>query len=280
MSDSSQTSPAEPQGASSDLLALRRRIDDLDAQLVDILTQRLEVCHDVARLKERSDTPIIQPQRVRDVITRGRQSAIDKGVDPDFVEQVMRVVLAETHRIEVAGRRLDRAPDKTAVANTTSTPVDTAMDTVISRVDHVVVAVADLALAVDAFMSRFGFHRLPESLARPGIEVIAAGGVTLVLVGPEAGPEVAAHIATHGSGIHHVALEVLNAQYARSALLEAHQDLDEAPRTDLSLVVDDHGHEQFFTVRDPASGVRFGFIARTGHRLGVATQNVLQAFRD
>jgi hypothetical protein len=46
------------------------------------------------------------------------------------------------------------------------------------------------------------------------------------------------------------------------------------------LIVDEHGHEQFFTVRDANSGVQLGFIARTGHRLGVATANILEAFRS
>lgn len=266
MPDSS--SPA----TSPELAELRSRIDRLDEQLVDILTQRLEICHEVARLKERSDTPIIQPQRVRDVLTGRRQWAIDREIDPDFIEQIMRVVLAETHRIEVAGRRTDGAPVKPAATSATLTTVDTAMDTVSTRIDHVVVAVEDLDHAIDDFTTRLGFHRLSDADAREGIAVIAAGGVTLVLVGPTAGPDVAAHLAAHGNGIHHIAIEVLNAGFAHSTLSD--------PGSVVSpVVVDEHGHEQFFTVRDESSGVQFGFIARTGHRQGVATRNVLEAFR-
>ncbi len=267
MSDSS--TPA----VSPELAELRNRIDELDRQLIEILARRIEICHDVARLKEKSDTPIIQPQRVREVITGRRQWAIDRTVDPDFVEEIMRVVLAETHRIEVAGRRTDGAPIKPAAASMTHTAVDTAMDTVSTRIDHVVVAVEDIDRAVDAFTSRLGFHRLPDSSDRDGIAVIAAGGVTLVLVGPTAGPDVAAHLEAHGSGIHHVAIEVLNAGYA-------HATLTEPGSVVTPLIVDEEGHEQFFTVRDDSSGVQFGFIARTGHRHGVATKNVLEAFRS
>lgn len=266
------TDPSRP-SVSPELAALRERIDALDEQLVDILAQRLEICHEVARLKETLDTPIIQPQRVRDVITGRRQWAIDRAVDPDFIEDVMRVVLAETHRIEVAGRRSDEAPGKAAASNNTRTEVDTAMDTVTTRIDHVVVAVEDLDRAVADVTTRLGFHRLDNDAQRAGVAVIAAGGVTVVFVGPNAGPEVAAHLAEHGSGIHHVAIEVLNAGYARSVL-------DRPGSAVTPLVVDDRGHEQFFTVRDPSSGVRFGFIARTGHRHGVATTNVIEAFRN
>lgn len=259
-------------GIAPELAALRERIDDLDQQLVEVLVRRLEVCNEVARLKEKSETPIIQPQRVRDVLAGRRQWAIDKGIDPDFVEDVMRVVLAETHRIEVAGRRDDLAPDKAARTNRTLTDIDTAMDTITTRIDHVVVAVDDLDHAVETFTTKYGFHRPPGSPDGDGIAVIAAGGVTLVLVGPAAGPDVAEHLAEHGSGIHHVALEVLNAGYAHDVLAQSSSSVT-------PLVVDGQGHEQFFTMRDASSGVQFGFIARTGHRHGVATNNVLEAFR-
>ena len=65
-------------------------------------------------MKQHSDTPVIQPTRVRDVVTSRRQQAIEAGVDADFAEQLFRVLLTETHRIEVAGHRPDPAPDKQA----------------------------------------------------------------------------------------------------------------------------------------------------------------------
>lgn len=255
------------------LADLRQRIDDLDRQLVQVLAQRIAVCHEVARIKEHSDTPIIQPERVRNVLESRRQLAIDSHIDPDFVEDVMRVVLAETHRIEVAGRRADAAPEKSALRdNRRGTPTDihTALDTVATRIDHVVVTVDDLAGAVKHFTDNLGFHVESTGADQPGIAVLVTGGVTIVLVAAAAGPAVAEHLRTHGPGIHHVAIEVLNAGYARNAL---------ADTASLTALVDDaHGHEQFFAVRDPDSGVQLGYIARTGHRVGVATQNILEAF--
>lgn len=253
------------------LADLRRRIDDLDRRLVEILAERIAVCEEVARVKEASDTPVIQPDRVRQVIGERRQWAIDSGADPDFVEQVLRTVLAETHRIEVAGRRPDAAPDKTA----TPEGIRSAIDTVASRIDHVVVAVPDLAAAIERFTQHLGFHRVDAVDQRPGVAAVEAGGVAVVLVSPEAGRAVARHIAQHGPGLHHVAVDVLNAGYARAALA----GLDPAPEM-TPLVVDAAGHEQFFTLRDPATGVQFGFISRTGHRVGLATDNALLAFGE
>ena len=248
---------------------LRARIDELDQQLVEVLAARLAVCEEVARVKEGSDTPVIQPNRVRDVITSRRQWAIDRGVDPDFAEQVFRVLLAETHRIEVAGTRPDAAPDKLAAPESARS----ALDTVATRIDHVVIAVHDLDGAIDTFTNRLGFHLVPLAGGETaGMRAVAAGGVTMVLVGAEASDAVAAYLAQHGSGIQHLAIDVLNAGYARAALTAV-----EAPLL-TEVVVDGNGHEQFFTVHDPGLGLQLGFISRTGHRVGIGAANVLALF--
>ena len=250
------------------LADLRTRIDELDQELVRILAARLEVCHEVARLKEQSDTPIIQPARVRTVLDTRRQWAIDAGVDPDFAEQIVRVLLTETHRIEVARSRSEPAPTKEAATGDRN-----GLDTVASRIDHVVVAVEDLSAARAALVDRLGFH--VEEMAEPGrgMAAVSVGGVHIVLVSREAGPEVAAYLDAHGTGVQHISIEVLNAGYARAALAA----LDAPLLTEV--VVDAQGHEQFFTVHDNATGVQFGFLSRTGHRVGFGATNVLSLFR-
>ncbi|MEO6125793.1 MAG: chorismate mutase [Ilumatobacteraceae bacterium] len=248
---------------------LRARIDELDRRLVAVLAERLAVCEEVARVKESSDTPVIQPARVRDVITSRRQWAIDIGVDPDFAEQVFRVLLAETHRIEVAGTRPDTKPDKSAAPESTRS----AVDTVATRLDHVVIAVDALDAAVHTFTDRLGFHSVGFADGEhPGMHAVAAGGVVIVLVGPDASVAVAAHLARRGSGIQHVAIDVLNASYARAALTSADAPL----LTDI--MIDANGHEQFFTIHDDSIGIQLGFISRTGHRVGIGGTNVLASF--
>ncbi len=253
----------------ADLDDLRSRIDQLDGALIAIIAERLAVCRQVAAVKEGSDTPVIQPARVRDVVTTRRQQAIEAGIDPDFAEQLFRVLLTETHRIEVAGHRPDAAPEKPA----TTGEVHSGLDTVATRVDHVVVAVDDLDLATATLQARFGFREVAMAGAvRPGICTLAAGGVTLVLVGPNASPSVAAYLEQHGQGVQHVAVEVLNAGFARACLDDAGTPL----LTDV--LVDDDGHEQFFAANEPAAGIQLGFISRTGHRVGVGADNVLVLF--
>ena len=146
-----------PSASMTDLSALRARIDELDHELIRVVSERLAVCEEVARFKEGSDTPVIQPARVREVVTTRRQWAIDAGVDPDFAEQFVRVLLAETHRIEVAKSRPDAAPGKSAAPDTERS----GLDTVAARIDHVVVAVQNLAETMAFFVDRLGFHRQP-----------------------------------------------------------------------------------------------------------------------
>ncbi len=256
---------------SADLAALRARIDELDHEFVRIVAARLAVCEEVAEYKRGTGTAVIQPDRVRSVVTSRRQIAIDAGVDPDFAEQLFRVLLAETHRIEVAGHRPDAAPDKVAEP----AGLRSGLDTVATRIDHLVVAVDDLDAAVTSFTDTFGFHRTHLAGGDvTGIAALVAGGVTVVFVGREASPAVAAYLDRHGGGVQHVAIEVLNAGYAQACLAEA----DATLLTDV--VVDDDGHEQFFAARDAASGVMLGFISRTGHRSGVAAANVLRMFDE
>jgi catechol 2,3-dioxygenase-like lactoylglutathione lyase family enzyme len=182
---------------------------------------------------------------------------------------VFRVLLAETHRIEVAGARPDPAPDKSAAPESARS----ALDTVATRIDHIVIAVHDLAAATSTFIDHLGFHVVPLAGGdTTGIQAVAAGGVTMILVGPNASPDVADYLDRHGSGIQHVAIDVLNAGYARAALTAV-----DAPLL-TEVVVDANGHEQFFTVHDPTIGIQLGFISRTGHRVGIGGANVLELF--
>jgi chorismate mutase-like protein len=243
---------------------LRNEIDHIDQQIVDLLAQRLLVCRNVAELKEQTGATVIQPTRVRAVLTSRRQWAIDAGVDPDFAEQIFRTLLAETHRIEVAGSLDEPAPVKRAGDTEQS-----ALDTVACRIDHVVVAVADLAKAKEFFKS-MGFRI--NTTDDPYIVSAEAGGVTVVLVGQGNDPAVAAQLAQHGSGVQHIAIEVLNAAFTRDALDSAGVPL----LTDV--IVDHDGHEQVFTVADPATGVQLGFISRVGHRVSMNSHNVRALF--
>jgi chorismate mutase/catechol 2,3-dioxygenase-like lactoylglutathione lyase family enzyme len=248
-----------------ELGALRREIDEIDAAIVELLGRRMAVCREVARVKAGAGAGVIQPERVREVLATRREWAGARRVDPDFADQLFRVLLAETHRLALAEGHGAAAP--TAGARDADPLSELA--TVACRIDHVVVAVAALAPAV-AFLRALGFAA--RETADPGIVTCEAGGVSVVLVGP-GDPAVDAHLAAHGSGVQHIAIEVLDADHVRGALARAGVPL----LTDV--VVDSDGHAQVFTVLDPSTGVQLGFISRTGSRVPVNGQNVRALFR-
>ncbi len=245
------------------LAELRQNIDAIDEAIVNLLAERMAVCKQVASVKAETAKPVMQPDRVREVLNLRRQWSIDKDVDPDFTEQLFRILLAETHRIEIAEVRTEPAPNKNADS------LRSALDTVACRIDHVVVAVANLKAAID-FLTSLGFKTSPTQ--DEAIFIADAGGVSVVLVGP-GDPGVDAHLATHGSGVQHIAIEVLNAGFVQQALAKANVPL----LTDV--IIDADGHEQVFTVLDPSTGVQLGFISRTGHRVPISGQNVRSLFR-
>lgn len=247
-----------------ELKLLRKDIDEIDKAIVALLAKRMDACRSIAEVKARTKAQVIQPERVRNVLVSRRQWAIDAAIDPDFADQIFRAILAETHRIELLHDRGGVAPKK--VADT----LTSALDNVAVRIDHVVVAVTNLDTAT-SFLETVGFKT--ENSSDPGIRVATAGGVTVVLVGPDGDPAVRKHLDEHGSGVQHIAIEVLNAKFVKTALVEAGIPM----LTDV--VVDAAGHEQLFTVKDPATGVQIGFISRTGHREAISGDNVRALFR-
>lgn len=138
--------------------------------------------------------------------------------------------------------------------------IDTALQTAACRIDHVTVAVSDLESAVSFFVDRLGFRVTQERQSHPdhpGIDsaVVDAGGVTFVLMQTEEVANGSAPI-----GVHHIAIEVLNAAFVRNALVEHGC----AVQTDV--MTSHNGLERFFTIRDSSSGLQLGFVSRVGER--------------
>ena len=244
----------------ADLSELRVQIDECDRDLLRVLARRFELCQDVAALKGEAQTQILQPGRVRDVLTSRTAWAEELGVDAEFAELLFRSLLSETHRLEAVHMRRDEGTEPAAAHHRPA--IDTALQTASCRIDHVTVAVEDLGDALTFFVDRLGFRVSQERTSHPdhsGLDsaVVDAGGVTLVLM--QAGADRSGQpVAT---GVHHIAIEVLNAAYVRSALAEQGCPL----QTDV--LVSDNGLERFFTVRDASSGLQLGFVSRIGERM-------------
>jgi chorismate mutase / prephenate dehydrogenase len=82
--------PGSPNGT---IEALRRQIDSIDSQLVDLLVQRRRVVEQVAEVKREHDLPVFHPAREENLISARRTQAAAAGLDPDYVEDLFRTVI-------------------------------------------------------------------------------------------------------------------------------------------------------------------------------------------
>ncbi|WP_020501545.1 chorismate mutase [Sciscionella marina] len=87
-----------------ELEALRRELDELDTSIVDLLAKRFEVTGRVGVLKRDADVAAVDHEREREMFARLRDRARDKGISPELVESLYRLIVSEV----VVGHRRAR----------------------------------------------------------------------------------------------------------------------------------------------------------------------------
>lgn len=79
---------------------LRGDIDHLDAQLIEILGKRFEVCRKIALYKKITGTPMMQSGRVQFVKDRAASQGVSHNVDVAFIGKLYDLLIAEACRLE------------------------------------------------------------------------------------------------------------------------------------------------------------------------------------
>lgn len=90
-----QAASAETKGT-ADLEQLRREIDAIDEQIVDLLARRLGKVKSVVAIKKAQNLPIHHPAREENLISQRREQAVRAGLDPDHVEELYRSILRQS----------------------------------------------------------------------------------------------------------------------------------------------------------------------------------------
>lgn len=78
----------------------RRRIDDLDDRIVDLLVERIGIIREVGELKYRENIPAVLQDRVDEVRERAASRAGAKGVDPDLVRKLYAILIDYSCNLE------------------------------------------------------------------------------------------------------------------------------------------------------------------------------------
>jgi len=87
-------------GFEDEIVSMRKKIDAIDQQLIDLLGERFRYCLAVGNLKKRYDEPVMQPNRVQEVINRAVTAGASHGVSSEFASCMWELIIAEACRME------------------------------------------------------------------------------------------------------------------------------------------------------------------------------------
>ena len=84
-----------------DYILMRKQIDTLDNQLMEILAKRMEVCREIGRYKKDHNMTVLQASRYNEILEkRGVQGALT-GMSPEFVAKVFENIHEESVRQQI-----------------------------------------------------------------------------------------------------------------------------------------------------------------------------------
>ena len=78
----------------------RERIDEIDEKIVRLINERLGICKAVAKYKSEHNIPMMQPERVKEVMVKRRKLADELSINPDLVENIYRLIVEEACLLE------------------------------------------------------------------------------------------------------------------------------------------------------------------------------------
>lgn len=80
------------------LSALRRQIDDLDNNLLELLARRMRVSKEIGQYKKEHNMPILQVQRYDEILQKRISQAEQMGMDAEFMKTVLVAIHEESVR--------------------------------------------------------------------------------------------------------------------------------------------------------------------------------------
>jgi chorismate mutase len=84
---------------------LRKRIDEVDEQILQSLSERVEICRSIGLVKEKHGIPIQDFPRENDVYAIIREKAAELGLDPAYVEAIYRQIVNMCSAVQDAKRK-------------------------------------------------------------------------------------------------------------------------------------------------------------------------------
>ena len=83
------------------LLMLRQQIDQLDNELLDILSKRMSISREIGKYKKDHMMPVVQPGRYGDIVSTRVKTGTDMGMGEDFLRSVLSAIHEESVRQQI-----------------------------------------------------------------------------------------------------------------------------------------------------------------------------------
>ena len=80
------------------LSELRRQIDELDNQLLELLAKRMRISREIGQYKKEHDMTVLQPTRYDEILSKRINQAIDLDTDGEFMKSVLQAIHEESVR--------------------------------------------------------------------------------------------------------------------------------------------------------------------------------------
>ena len=78
------------------LTQLRRRIDDLDSSLIEIISQRMKISQEIGDYKKKNSIAVLQSNRYDEILQQCINQAISKNLNPDFIKKIFETIHEES----------------------------------------------------------------------------------------------------------------------------------------------------------------------------------------
>lgn len=78
----------------------RKQIDEIDIELIDILSRRFEVVRAVGNLKSQTGLSVVQSERAEAVKKRAAEMGKNKNLNPEFIRNLYELMIAHAHDLE------------------------------------------------------------------------------------------------------------------------------------------------------------------------------------
>jgi chorismate mutase len=104
LSDIIPHSASSASAADGELKMLREKIDEMDNELISIISQRLDIVRQIGELKMKNNLPAYQPERWKEVLETRIANAKTRHnfslLSPDFFKNILELIHDESLRLQ------------------------------------------------------------------------------------------------------------------------------------------------------------------------------------